>query len=394
MNFWESLGLAIESIRANKMRSFLTTLGIVIGIAAVILVMAIGQGGRAMLITEMEKFGTNLFAVYVNYEEGGYTRPGDLNEYDVDVIKQLVPEVKYLSPVRFDRMVLRGSRGEQMAQVIGTNGEYTSIRNFALRWGKYFTQADYQMGRRVIVLDQELALELFGHGNPVGQRVMINGNAATVVGVLKKEESVFGFDASQRAYIPYSFTKSITGWDMVHQFEGSAESKEDVNIAMERTKTIMERRHNAPGHYTSYSMESEMQSANKITGIMTLVVSAIAGISLLVGGIGVMNIMLVSVTERTREIGIRMALGACRRDILVQFLIEAVSICVFGGIMGIILGYGGASIVAMFAKWPSLVSWQTILVAFLFSAGVGIFFGMYPANKASKLDPIEALRRD
>ncbi|MEL7567731.1 MAG: ABC transporter permease [Dehalobacterium sp.] len=394
MNLWESLGLAVESIRANKMRSFLTTLGIMIGIAAVILVMAIGQGGRAMLITEMEKFGTNLFVVYVNYEEGGYTGPGDLNEYDIDVIKQLVPEVKYLSPLRFDMMTLRGSRGEESAQVIGTNGDYASIRNFAMRWGKYFTQADYQMGRRVAVLDENLAQELFGHGNPVGQRVMINGNAATVVGVLKKEESLLGYDASKRAYIPYSFTKSITGWDMIHQFEGSAQSKDNVNQAMERTKTIMERRHNAPGHYISYSMESEMQSANKITGIVTLVVSAIAGISLLVGGIGVMNIMLVSVTERTREIGIRMALGACRRDILVQFLIEAVSICVFGGIMGIILGYGGASIVALFAKWPSLVSWKTILVAFLFSGGVGVFFGMYPANKASKLDPIEALRRD
>jgi len=394
MNFWESIGLAVESIKANKMRSFLTTLGIVIGITAVILVMAIGQGGQAMLIKEMEKFGTNLFVVYVNYQEGGYTRPGDLTEVDINVIKELVPEVKYLSPVRYDRMNLRGSRGEEMAQVIGTNGEYALVRNFDTRWGNYFSQADYLMGRRVVVLDEELAKDLFGHGNPVGQRVMINGTAATVVGVLKKEESVFGFNASKNAYIPYSVTKSITRWDMVHQFEGSARSKEEVDQAMERIKTILERRHNAPNHYVTYSMEAEMESANKITGIMTLVVSCIAGISLFVGGIGVMNIMLVSVTERTREIGIRMALGACRRDILVQFLIEAVSICVFGGIMGIILGYGGASVVAYFAKWPSLVSLKTILVAFLFSAGVGVFFGMYPANKASKLDPIEALRRE
>jgi putative ABC transport system permease protein len=340
MNLWESVGLAVESIKANKMRSFLTTLGIVIGITAVILVMAIGQGGQAMLIKEMEKFGTNLFVVYVNYQEGGYTRPGDLTEVDINVIKELVPEVKYLSPVRYDQMNLRGSRGEKMAQVIGTNGEYSLVRNFDTRWGKYFSQADYLMGRRVVVLDEELAKDLFGHGNPVGQRVMINGTAASVVGVLKKEESVFGFNASKNAYIPYSVTKSITRWDMVHQFEGSARSKEEVGQAMERIKMILERRHNAPNHYVSYSMEAEMESANKIIGIMTLVVSCIAGISLFVGGIGVMNIMLVSVTERTREIGIRMALGACRRDILVQFLIEAVSICVFGGIMGIILGYG------------------------------------------------------
>ncbi|ATW23450.1 ABC transporter permease [Candidatus Formimonas warabiya] len=394
MNLWESFGLAVESIRANKMRSFLTTLGIVIGITAVIIVMAIGQGGRAMLISEMERFGTNLFAIYVNYEDGEGTRQGDFSDLDIEVIKQLVPEVKYLSPVRYDMMHVRGTRGEQSAEVIGTNGDYDEIRNFDFRWGKYFSRTDEEMGRRATVLDEELAVELFGYGNPVGQRVMLNGNAATVIGVLKKEESVLGWNSSKRAYIPYSMTKSITGWDMIHQLEGSARSKEDVNLAMERAKKILERRHHVPGHYLSYSMEQEMQSANKITGIMTLVVSAIAGISLFVGGIGVMNIMLVSVTERTREIGIRMALGACRRDILGQFLIEAVCICVFGGIMGIILGYGGASLVALFAKWPSLVSGKTILVAFLFSASVGLFFGIYPANKASKLDPIEALRRD
>lgn len=394
MSFLESIVVAVESIRSNKLRSFLTTLGIVIGIAAVISVMAIGQGGRAMLMKEMEKFGTNLFYVYVNYKEGESTKPGDFRTLDVKVIKQLVPEVKYLSPVRYSRTKIRGSKGEKSVEVLGTNADYAEIKNIETRWGKYFTEDDYTVGRRVAVLDEELAEEIFGRGNPVGQKVMMDGNSMMVAGVVKKDDSALGFDSQQRAYIPFSSMKMITRWDIIHELIGSAQNKEEVNQAMELTKKILERRHNAPGHYATFSMEQEMQSANKITGIITLIVSSIAGISLLVGGIGVMNIMLVSVTERTREIGIRMALGARRKDILVQFLIEAVVLCVFGGILGILFGYGGAMVVAKIGKWPPLVSWGTILIAFLFSASVGIFFGLYPANKASKLDPIVALRRD
>lgn len=394
MNFWESVIVALESIRSNKMRSFLTTLGIVIGIAAVISVVAIGQGGRAMLMKEMEKFGTNMFFIYVNYREGESTQSGDFRPIDVKVIKQLVPEVKYLSPVRYSQMKVRGPQGEKSVDILGVSADYSNVKNIETRWGQFFSEDDDAMARRVVVLDEELAVDLFGQGNPVGQRIMIDGSSAVVKGVLKKEESALGFDSRKQAYLPLSSLTSITHWEFIHEILGSTADKDEVDQAMERAKKILERRHNAPNHYVSYSMEQEMQSANKITGIMTLVISFIAGISLLVGGIGVMNIMLVSVTERTREIGIRMALGARRRDILVQFLIESMVLCVLGGLIGIILGYGGALAVAKLAKWPPLVSWGTVLIAFLFSGGVGIFFGMYPANKASKLDPIEALRRD
>jgi len=393
MNLWESVTVALESIRGNKLRSFLTTMGIVIGIAAVMSVVAIGQGGRAMLMKELEKFGTNMFFIFVNYQEGQSTRPGDFREEDVTIIKQLVPEIEYMSPVRYSQMPVRGTRGQKSVRVNGTTGDYAQIRNMETQWGRFYTDNDQAVGRRVAVMDAELAEELFGRGNPVGKRVIIYGNPALVVGVLKKEESALGFNTRQEIYVPLSFLQQITGSNFIHELVGSAGSREDVYRAMERAQRIMERRHNAPGRYATHSMEQEMQSANQITGIMTLVVSFIAGISLLVGGIGVMNIMLVSVTERTREIGIRMALGARRRDILVQFLIESVVLCVLGGLIGIILGYGGAQLIAMVAKWPPLVSWWTALVAFLFSAVVGVFFGIYPANKASKLDPIEALRR-
>lgn len=394
MNILELITVAYESIRGNKLRSFLTTLGIVIGIAAVIAVMAIGQGGRAMLMQEMEKFGVNLFAVYVNYQEGEGWRLGDLQVSDGTLIKQSVPEVEYFAPMGYNRLELRSSRGSQSLQVIGTTSDLAQIKNLNIVYGRFINEEDQSAARRVIVIDEETARKLFGTSNPVGEHLVIDSNSALVVGVLKKDTSTMSFDSRQKAYIPLSYMDYMTSVPVIHEFWGSATSKEEVNTAMERSKKILERRHNAPGHYAAFSMEQEMQSANKITGIISIIVSCIAGISLLVGGIGVMNIMLVSVTERTREIGIRMALGARRKDILVQFLVESIVLCLLGGIIGTILGYGGAFLVAKIAKWPPLVSWWTILIAFLFSTGVGLFFGIYPANRAAKLNPIEALRRE
>lgn len=394
MNIGELVLVAIESIRSNKLRSFLTTLGIVIGISAVIAIVGIGQGGRAMLMQEMEKFGTNLFGIWVNYREGESWRPGDLQMVDITIIKEKVHQVKYLAPVTYAQMQLRGEKGQKSVQVIGTNADYAKIRNLETRWGRFIRNDDAAAGRRVIVLDEKTAQQLFGSGNPVGKRVMVMNNSAVVVGVIKNDSSMLGFNTQQIAYLPWPFLTRLTDWSEIHELQGSAVSKEEVEPAMNLGKKILERRHNAPNHYYAYSMEQEMESANKVTGIMTLVIGCIAGISLLVGGIGVMNIMLVSVTERTREIGIRMALGARRKDILVQFIIESIVLCLLGGFIGILLGYGGALLIAKLAKWPPLVSWWTIIIAFVFSVAVGLFFGIYPANRASKLDPIEALRRD
>lgn len=394
MNIGELIIVAIESIKSNKLRTFLTTLGIVIGIAAVIAVVGIGQGGRAMLMQEMEKFGTNLFGVWVNYRDGESFRINDIEINDIKVIKENVPQVKYLAPLTYEQLPLRGTKSQKSVQIIGTSAEYAKIRNFEMAWGRFIRDDDAAVGRRVIVLDEKTALKLFGPGNPVGKRVMINSNSAIVVGVIKSDSSMLGFNSQQVAYMPWAFLCRITDFKVINELNGSATSKEDVETAMNLSKKILERRHNAPNHYYAYSMEQEMQSANKVTGIMTLVIGCIAGISLLVGGIGVMNIMLVSVTERTREIGIRMALGARRKDILVQFIIESIVLCLLGGFIGIIIGYGGALLVAKLAKWPPLVSVWTVVLAVGFSMAVGLFFGIYPANKASKMDPIEALRRD
>ncbi|MFA7078446.1 MAG: ABC transporter permease [Syntrophomonas sp.] len=394
MNIRELMVVALASIKSSKLRSFLTTLGIVIGIAAVISVVAIGQGGRAMLMQELEKFGTNLFVVYVNYQEGEISRQSDLQVSDITLIKNVVPEVKYMAPVFYTQMKLRGSQGQKTVELLGTSADLVHVNNLEIAQGRFLNEEDESAGRQVIVIQEDTAKELFGSEKPLGQRVVIGSTSSMVVGVLKKDTSVLNDNSRQSAYITMSLMRNMTGMSYIHQIYGSATSKEAVATAMERSKSILERRHNAPGHYEARSMEQEMQSANKILGIVGLVIGLIAGISLLVGGIGVMNIMLVSVTERTREIGIRMALGARRQDILVQFLFESIVLCLMGGIIGTVLGYGGAYVVAKIAHWPPLVSWWTILIAFLFSAGVGLFFGLYPANQAARLKPIEALRRE
>lgn len=395
MNLKEFILLSLEGLRNNKLRSFLTTLGIVVGIAAVIAVIAIGEAGKSMIMTELESFGTNLFQVYPNYREGEVIRPVEYTKHDITVIKNLAPEVKYLAPVKYDRGEIRSKTAKKTTRIISTTTDYQHIRNVEILYGRFFNAEDDAVGKRVVVLDEMLASEIFDVENPVGERVMIDGRAAVVIGIIKKNESAIpGMEPDNYAYIPISSTSGGSQWEYVSTLYGSAASKDEVYQAMDRVQKILERRHNAPGHYAVYSMEQEMQAVSKVTGIIGLVISCIAGISLLVGGIGVMNIMLVSVTERTREIGIRMALGAQRKDILIQFLIEAVVLCSLGGCIGILLGYGGALAVALVLNLPPLVSWWVVLLAFLFSAMIGVFFGLYPANKASKLDPIVALRRE
>lgn len=389
MNLRELVRVSLISLRGSKLRSFLTTLGIMVGIAAVIAVVAIGQGGRAALNTEMEKFGTNLFVVYIE----GEIHPGDMQMVDIQIVKAAAPQVKYLAPSQDMMLKVQGPRGTTDLSITGTTNEMAGIKNLEMQTGRFINEEDQANSRRVIVLDENAAVKLFSYSSPLGQQVNISGNTAVVVGVVKANSSMFG-SSTDGAYIPISFSSSIRGDDTIYQLWGSATSKTTVDEAMNGTVKILERRHQMPDHYKSESMLSDMQEVNQVTGIISLIVSSIAGISLLVGGIGVMNIMLVSVTERTREIGIRMALGARRRDILIQFLVEAVVLCLIGGILGTLLGYGGAYLVAYIAEWPPLVSWATVALAFGFSAAVGLVFGVYPANRAAHLDPIVALHRD
>ncbi|MBO8129769.1 MAG: ABC transporter permease [Peptococcaceae bacterium] len=394
MNLWESVRVALDGIMANKLRSFLTTLGIIIGIAAVITVVAIGQGGRAVIMGEFEKIGTNIYMVWVDWRADDPPTGREIQKEDAAIIKRLSPAVSYLAPVNTAIRPVKGSEDQKSARLIGTTADYIHIRNLEIIRGRFLTAQDDNGCRRVAVVDEELARELYGKTDPIGQKLMIRNTPLVVVGLLKSEKSMFSFGTSKPVYIPISTWQYVFHNYYISQLEGKAVSREEVPLAVEQTLKILERRHNTEGRYQSVTLEDEMESANKVTGILTLIISAVAGISLLVGGIGVMNIMLVSVTERVREIGIRMALGARRRDILMQFLVEAVMLCLLGGLVGIVLGVGGAYLVAKLAHWPPLVSWGTVAIAVLFSAVIGIFFGIYPANKAARMNPIEALRRE
>lgn len=398
MNLWESILVALDGIRANKLRSALTVLGVVIGIAAVIAVVAIGQGGRALLLSEMEGFGTNIFAVHLDWREDpmGELRTGrEFTEQDLVAIRGTVPEIRRLAPVSYRTAVVRGPRKQGTAGIIGTGADYAEIRNLQVGRGRFLSESDLAGDRRVAVLDAGLAREIFGRQDPLGQRVTINGMPLLVVGVLDEKKSFLDFMGTKYVYVPLRAWQHMFNQPaVIHQIEGATADREQVREALRKTVVVLERRHNAPGRYMGSSLEQEMEIVGQVTGIITLVVGAIAGISLFVGGVGVMNIMLVSVTERVREIGVRMAVGARRRDILAQFLIEAVVLCLIGGLVGVLIGVGGAFLIAKLANWPPLVSWWTVLLAVVFSGAVGVFFGIYPANQAARLNPIEALRRE
>jgi putative ABC transport system permease protein len=394
MNIKESILVALEGIWVNKMRSALTMLGIIIGVAAVIAVVAIGQGGQAAVMTSLEKIGTNLFMVYARSNDTERVTRADLiTVQDVEVIKNSSTAIKYISPIQDRYLPLKYERKNKRTHVYGVWTEYKYIRNIELEKGRFLTEADEKAGRRVIVIDSELAEHFFGRQDPLMKQIDLFGIPVTIIGVAKSDKNfVMGPNQLPKAYVPFSAFTSAIRWNYVGYIEASAASKEETETAIEQAKRILHHRHRNKDKYHAYSLQKEMEQANKIMGILQLIVGSIAGISLLVGGIGVMNIMLVSVTERTREIGIRKALGAQYKDIMIQFLIEAIVICLIGGAIGILLGVSGSMIVAKIAKWPPLVSPITVFVAFIFSAFIGIFFGLYPANKAAKLDPIEALR--
>jgi len=343
-------------------------------------------------LLKWKKIGTNIFAIYVDWQSNRLPTGREFNLSDVAVIKDQIPEITHLSPVNQTMSDARGPKDKKSARIQGVSADFAYIGKLTIKKGRFITVEDDAGRRRTAVLDEDLAKSLFGRVEPLGNIVTIGTTPFQVVGILAKSESMLGFNESPRIYIPIQTWQVIYGKSL-QMLQSSTASREKVERAMRQAVKILEVRHRGSA-YGSQSMEQQMQAANQITGVLTLIIGDIAGISLFVGGIGVMNIMLVSVTERTREIGIRMALGARRRDILIQFLIEAMVLCILGGLIGMALGAGGAFLIARLAKWPPLISIWTGLLAFLFSVAIGMVFGILPANKASRLNPIEALRRE
>jgi putative ABC transport system permease protein len=402
-----TLRIALRAVLRNKMRSFLTTLGIIIGVAAVIAMMAIGAGAKAQVEAAFAAMGTNLLIILPGSTTaggsfGGFGSMPTLTWDDLTAIKNEVPTVKAAAPQLRSNQSIVSEEMNWTTSVTGTSPEYFDIRSWPMAMGAAFTQSDVDTGNKVVVLGQTVVDKLFGaSSNPVGQTVRIGNTPFTVVGVAaKKGQSSSGSDYDDAAFIPMTtFAHRIQG-GLGKYMSGTiyvqATGSETTGKALADIRTLLRDRHHLPpGADDDFSIRdmSEIAGARQQgTDTMTTLLASVAAVSLFVGGIGIMNIMLVSVTERTREIGIRMAIGAKPRGIMLQFLIEALVLSLAGGLLGVALGVGVAGQLAAKFHWPMQIQVDVIAISVCFSALVGIVFGLYPARKASQLDPIDALR--
>jgi putative ABC transport system permease protein len=400
--FGETVKLALQAIRRNALRSFLTVLGIVIGVAAVIAMVTIGSGTTVKVTAELAKLGSNL--MFVRPGQWGPGRASatarPFKAADIEAIKNQLRGVREVAPVAATGVTAVYGTESRNTTIVGTDNAFFVTRDWALDQGRRFLDGELRAGRAACVLGQTVKDKLFARADPIGQNIRVNRIACEVVGVLQaKGESSFGTDQDDVVLIPIrTFHRRIAGnTDITTVFvsaEGGFESAK-VQIDMER---LLRERRNIAAHqeddFTVRDTKQLVQSMTDTTAAMTGLLGAVASVSLLVGGIGIMNIMLVSVTERTREIGIRLAIGALERQVLTQFLIEAVVLSVFGGVIGIVLGLGLAAVAAGALQVPFVLDPIVVVVAFGFSALVGVVFGYFPARRAAQLDPIEALRHE
>ena len=406
MIFFMTLRIAFKALGRNKMRSSLTMLGIIIGVGAVIAMIAIGSGAKARIQEQIASMGSNLLIVLSGSATSGGMRWGHgsvptLTVEDAKAIANELSAVKYAAPVL--QGITQVVFGNQNWSTItfATTPEALLIRDWPVVGGRPLTQADIDGAAKVCLLGRTVAENLFGEMDPIGQVVRVKKFPFTVVGVLSgKGQTTWGQDQDDVVYVPLTtgqrllFGQQFPG--MVRSISVQATGQDTMKLAEEQITQLLRQRHRLrPSQENDFfvrNLTEAFSTAEESARVMSILLGAIASISLLVGGIGIMNIMLVSVTERTREIGIRMAVGARGRDILYQFLVEALVLSLVGGVIGIVLGITASQLISQFFKWPTLISASAILLSFSFAGGIGVFFGFYPARKASNLDPIEALR--
>jgi len=406
MNVLMIIRIAFRALARNKMRAALTMLGIIIGVSAVIAMVSIGQGAQASVQAQIEGMGTNLLFVSAGAQNAGGVRGGAgadggnnaLTAEDLEAIRREVPSVAMVSPQVNSRSQLVAANLNWNTQVQGVSQQYPDIRKWAVESGEFFADTDVRSAARVIVLGRTVADNLFPGADAVGQTVRVMNLPFRVVGVMaRKGQDPQGRDQDDLAFAPYtSVQKKLLGNNRLQVAYVSAISPDATYTAQSQITELLRQRHklaaNEPNDFTVRNMSDVAEAANETNNTMTVLLACIAGVSLLVGGIGIMNIMLVSVTERTREIGIRMAIGARSTAVKTQFLIESVVLSLTGGFAGIVLGLVFSFAVPLLLGWPTLVSTAAIVGSVVFSAAVGVFFGYYPARKAAGLDPIEALR--
>ena len=400
MRFASIIKVALRALRRNTMRSILTALGIIIGVGAVIAMVSIGNGAKAQVEAQVASLGQNVVSVFSGSVSSGGSRGGwgsapTLTVEDAEAIDREVPDIIGVSPEVRDRNQVLANGLNWNTSVNGVGPDFPEIRSWKIADGAMFSEQDVRNVAKVAVIGKTVVDQLFANTDPVGQTLRIRNIPFKIVGVMEsKGFNIFGSDQDDVVMVPYtSHMKRISRRTNINSIILQAANPEVIERAQkEITEVLTQRRKGREADFTVRTQIELAQSATATTQTMTMLLAAIASVSLIVGGIGIMNIMLVSVTERTREIGIRLAIGAHGRDVLMQFLIEAIILSSLGGVLGILLGVGSAQLVSHLNGWPVVVSTSSIVVAFVFSAAVGMFFGFYPARKAAQLDPIEALR--
>ena len=403
MNFFESIRVSLRALRANKLRSALTMLGMIIGVAAVIAMVGIGNGATAQITSQIQSLGSNLLTISPGQSNNGGVRGGagsgtSLTMSDVSKI-QVGGPIKAVAPVtNINAQIVLGA-GNTSTQVYGTTADYQSIKNVTMATGRFLTQSDVDSASRVCVLGPNVVTDLMGDPNAqiIGKNIKINNVPFQVIGVTTASGSTGFMSPDDMIYAPITtIQERLIGTKTLRSIMVSASSANQMQAAQDQPTIDMEMAHHIqqgqPDDFTIQNQADILASMQGVTQTLTMLLGGIAGISLLVGGIGIMNIMLVSVTERTREIGIRKAIGAKSGDILTQFLIEAIVLSVLGGGIGIVLGSAGSLLIGKALKMSTSVSLSSVFVAFGFSAAIGIVFGVFPAKKAASMDPIDALR--
>lgn len=400
MLIWDLLKMALRSLLTHKLRSFLTALGIIIGVASVISMISIGEGARRQTLNTISKFGTNIITIKPGQKKSRHVTTGKVDTLtlaDADFVEQYIPLITGVAAQVYRSAQLKFENKNTNTTVRGTGSSYARLANFEMEHGRYFNKEEIQSAKRLCVVGSTVVKNLFEGASPLGKAIKVDGKNFLVIGSTLPKGALSWFDPDDQIFIPITTAqKRLFGMHHVQSIDVQAGKIEDLEIIKEDIARVLRQRHNIrEGKEDDFFVQNSSQWLNSwgdAAKTFTYLLGGIAGISLMVGGIGIMNIMLVSVTERTREIGIRKAIGAKKKEILEQFLIESVLISFLGGGIGILLGIGISRMVSNIGEWETIVSTQSIILAFGFSVAIGIFFGFYPANKAANLNPIDALR--